>query len=114
MKNLTFTSYTYGDEFGNQFPVLTDYHNCDVRILNYETRNYIKHIPYLLNNGITKYLAIFTNETEDEIVNIINEMKESIEKGMKKWYDAENKNNSFHNFLPSLLSFLLNLTHYTS
>ena len=64
--------YELIDEFGNAFPVLTDVNNCDVRILNFETRNEIFNIKRLINYGIKRLLVIFTIETKEEIEKIIN------------------------------------------
>lgn len=63
--------YELIDEFGNAFPVLTEVNNCDVRILNFDTRNEIFNIKRLINYGINRLLIIFTVETKEEIEKII-------------------------------------------
>ena len=72
--------YELIDEFNNTFPVLTDIKNCDVRILNYETRNEIFNIKRLINYGIKRVLLIFTTETKDEVEKIVNLTKREIER----------------------------------
>mgnify|MGYP003303227218 CR=1 FL=1 len=63
--------YELIDEFGNAFPVLTEVNNCDVRILNFDTRNEIFNIKRLINYGINRLLILFTVETKEEIEKII-------------------------------------------
>lgn len=72
--------YTLIDEFNNEFPVLTDIKNCDVRILNYETRNEIFNIKRLINYGIRRLLLIFTTESIQEIYNIVRLVNREIER----------------------------------
>ena len=71
-------SYSIIDEYGNKYPVMTDFSNCDIRILNHNIRNDINLISNLKENGISKFLLIFTNETDDEIVKVINSIKNQI------------------------------------
>lgn len=72
--------YELIDEFNNTFPVLTDIKNCDVRILNYETRNEIFNIKRLINYGIKRVLLIFTTETKEEVEKIVKLTKREIER----------------------------------
>lgn len=70
--------YTLIDEYKNEFEIMTDYQNCDVRILNYQKRNLISNLDKLVQYGISNFLLIFTNETKEEMVKIINEIKKAI------------------------------------
>ena len=72
--------YEIIDEYNNYFPVLTDFKNCDIRILNYNLRNEIFNIKRLINYGIKRFLLIFTIETEDEIIKAINLTKREIQR----------------------------------
>lgn len=70
--------YKLIDEYNNEFDVMTDFENCDIRILNYQKRNCISQVNKLIELGINNFLLIFTNETEEEIVKVINDMKKAI------------------------------------
>lgn len=70
--------YEILDEFNNSFPILTDISNCDVRILNFSTRNELNNIIRIINYGIKRLLLIFTIESEEEIEKVINVVKREI------------------------------------
>ena len=70
--------YKLIDEYNNEFDVMTDFENCDIRILNYQKRNCISQVNKLIELGINNFLLIFTNETEEEMVKVINDMKKAI------------------------------------
>lgn len=70
--------YEILDEYSNCFPVLTDIDNCDVRILNYLTRNELNNVKRLINYGINRFLVIFTVEKEEEMEKVINTLRREI------------------------------------
>ena len=68
-------NYYLKDEYNNKFDLLLEKDNdCTMRVLSYKTINLIKNYNNLLNLGVTKFLLIFTTETENEIRNILNKI----------------------------------------
>lgn len=71
-------NYSLLDEFNNEFPILTDIKNCDIRILNNNIKNEISKTEFILNSGIKHLLLIFTTETTDEVAKVIQNIKKAI------------------------------------
>ena len=68
-------NYYLKDEYNNKFDLLLEKDNdCTMRVLSYKTINQIKFYNNLLNLGISKFLLIFTTETESEVRNILNKI----------------------------------------
>ena len=72
------SKYKLIDEYNNEFPILCDINNCDVRILSNIIRNDIPHIKNILKTNVKKLLVIFTTEEEDEIIKVIGSIKKEI------------------------------------
>ena len=74
----TKNNYSLLDEFNNEFPILTDIKNCDIRILNNNIKNEISKTEFILSSGIKHLLLIFTTETADEVAKVIQDIKKAI------------------------------------
>lgn len=67
------------DEYQNKMEVFTSpSSDCNLRILDYNTRNWLNSLEQIKNNNIRKFLLVFTTESEEEVNNIILKYKNAI------------------------------------
>lgn len=65
-------SYKIKDEFGNFYPLLLEKENdCTMRILDNHRLNLINYLEQLKKLGINRFLLIFTDETKEETLEIL-------------------------------------------
>lgn len=67
------------DEYQNKMEIFTSPSNdCNLRILDYNTRNWMNSIKQIKENNIRKFLLVFTTESVDEVNHIILKYKNAI------------------------------------
>lgn len=65
-------SYKIKDDYGNNYPLLLEKENdCTMRILDNHKLNLINYLDKLKELGINKFLLVFTDENELEVMDIL-------------------------------------------
>lgn len=65
-------SYKIKDEYGNFYPLLLEKENdCTMRILDNHKLNLVNYLDELKNYGINRFLLIFTDESDEEVKEIL-------------------------------------------
>lgn len=68
--------YEIVDEYNNHYPVILDYNDqCSLRILNNKVMNNLNIIDKYCSLGISHFMLIFTTETKNEVISILNKIK---------------------------------------
>ena len=66
-------SYKIKDEFGNYYPLILEKEmDCTMRIVDNHKLNLINYYELLNSLGINRFLLIFTDETKEETIEILN------------------------------------------